>query len=103
MVSRCGLICISLITNEAFGENDETLKRSQPGEDLGEKNGGGAVVASRCQGPVIGKGWGCGGTQRSVEGDHCAWGVGRVAQDKVSIGQIGWAEGCGEDFGFYSG
>lgn len=24
MVSRCGLICISLITNEAFGENDET-------------------------------------------------------------------------------
>lgn len=79
------------------------LKRSQPGEDLGEKDGGGGSGGQQVPRACDRKGLGCGGTQRSVEGVHCAWGVGRVAQDKVSIGQIGWAEGCGEDFGFYSG
>lgn len=33
----------------------QRLKRSQPGEDLGEERLGGG--AGRCQGPVVVKGW----------------------------------------------
>ena len=55
----------------------------------------------RCQGPVVGKGW---DAEEQKEGwYHCAGGRRRVAQDKISRGQISRVEGRGEDFGFYSG
>lgn len=50
--------------------------------------------------PVVGKGCDL-EEQKEVQGVSLCMGRGRVAQGKVSRGQIR-AEGCGEDFGFYA-